>query len=295
LQFYVSGHQLNGTVDIEFYSSDDLNSFTTLLGTKTMVPIDGNGWVTTSLTSLNINVTATGFFGFKIKPNYGLNSGTGINRFLPSHTDSYASGKMAYSGGGSFSFSDIDDLPFILSVNALLPVTFCEFDVKSKILQGGDENHVVVHWATCSESNSNYFVVQESNDGIHWNDGKKVQASNVSNQRINYTIEVAAIGAQVFYRIKEVDMDLKFFYSTIKSVRRETQQEVFTVEGNYITHKMLKIHSSIGGTLKLLNQEGRLVYSRIINKGGHNLSLENLPTGYYIIRFANKTMKIFLE
>ena len=296
LKFYVSGHQQNGSVDIEFYSSDDLNSFTTLLGTKATVPIDGNGWITTSLSSLNINITAAGFYGFKLKPNYGLNSGIGVNRLLPSHTDSYSGGKMAFSGGGSFGFSDIDDVPFILSVNALLPVNFCDFTVQSRKIQAGLEDHIVVKWATCSESNSNYFIVQESNDGIHWNDIKKVQASNQSNQRINYEIETqAAISERSFYRIKEVDMDLKFFYSPIKTLSRETKQALYTIEGNYVIHKMLKIHSTVGGTFRLMNQEGKLVYSRIISKGDHNLLLETVATGYYLIRFANKTLKIFVE
>jgi hypothetical protein len=58
---------------------------------------------------------------------------------------------------------------------------------------------------------------------------------------------------------------------------------------------MLKIHSTVGGTFMLMNQEGKLVYSRIISKGDHNLFLENVATGYYLIRFANKTMKIFVE
>ncbi len=296
LKFYVSGHQQNGSVDIEFYSSDNLNSFTTFLGTKTSVPIDGNGWITTSLSSLNINLTASEFYGFKLKPNYGLNSGIGVNRLLPSHTDSYTGGKMAFSGGGDFGFSDIDDVPFILSVNALLPVTFCDFSVQSKKKQAESEDYVVVQWATCSESNSNYFLVQQSNDGIHWKDIKKVQASNVSNQRINYSIETkAALVEQTFYRIKEVDMDLKFFYSSIKSLRREANQTFYTIEGNYVRNRMLKIHSTVAGTFRLMNHEGKLVYSRVISKGDHNLLLEYLPTGYYLIRFANKTMKIFVE
>jgi len=296
LKFYVSGHQQNGSVDIEFYSSVNLNSFTTLLGTKTTVPIDGNGWITTSLSSLNVNLTASEFYGFKLKPNYGLNSGIGVNRLLPSHTDSYSGGKMAYSGGGDFGFSDIDDVPFVLSVNTILPVTFCDFSIHSKKKQAELEHYVVIQWATCSESNSIYFLVQQSNDGIHWNDIKKVQASNLSNQRINYSIEAKeGLVELTFYRIKEVNMDLKFFYSSIKSLRLETNQTFYTIEGNYVRNKMLKIHSTVAGTFRLMNHEGKLVYSRVISKGDHNLLLDYLPTGYYLIRFANKTMKIFVE
>ena len=156
--------------------------------------------------------------------------------------------------------------------------------------------HKLFRLAESSENNSNYFLVQESNDGIHWNDLKKLQASNQSNQRINYGIETqAAIWDRSFYRIKEVDMDLKFFYSPIKTLNREMNQVLYTIDGNYIMHKMLKIHSTVGGSFRLMNQEGKLVYSRIISKGDHNLLLERLPSGYYLIQFANKTMKIFVE
>ena len=104
---------------------------------------------------------------------------------------------------------------------------------------------------------------------IYRNDIKKVQASNLSNQRINYSIEAKeGLVELTFYRIKEVDMDLKFFYSSIKSLRRETNQTFYTIEGNYVRNKMLKIHSTVAGTFRLMNHEGKLVYSRVISKGG---------------------------
>ena len=44
-----------------------------------------------------------------------------------------------------------------------------------------------ITWKTASESNSDYFVLERSRDGIHWTEITELKAAGTSNKENHYT------------------------------------------------------------------------------------------------------------
>jgi hypothetical protein len=106
------------------------------------------------------------------------------------------------------------EVAYRLSWEAPLPVTLINFGAKA------EGNRVVLSWATSEESNSDYFEVQRSSDGVHWQPlGRQVaggQSSTVRNYA--FTDEHPLAGQNVF-RLKMVDIDRSYTYSAMRSVQ----------------------------------------------------------------------------
>ena len=94
-----------------------------------------------------------------------------------------------------------------------LPVELLSFDAKP------NGNIVDVTWATASEINSHYFMVQRSKDGNVFEDVVKVNASGNSSSAKNYSaVDYEPYSGVSYYRLKEADNDGKITFSNVVSV-----------------------------------------------------------------------------
>jgi hypothetical protein len=80
-----------------------------------------------------------------------------------------------------------------------------------------DGNKVKISWQTASESNNNYFEIERSSDAIEFTSILKINSQNPNSTTIlNYsTIDNNPINGKSYYRLKQVDFDGKFSYSSI--------------------------------------------------------------------------------
>ena len=100
------------------------------------------------------------------------------------------------------------DVPIGQSV--LLPVVFTKFDAHCT------NSGSVITWATESESNSNYYELERSVDGNNWSSVARIKASGTTS--IAHTYQQAdAFSGMALYRIKQVDLDGHFTYTSIIS------------------------------------------------------------------------------
>jgi trimeric autotransporter adhesin len=116
----------------------------------------------------------------------------------------------------NYSNSTSDHLPVFARydfTNAALPVTITKIDAS---LFG---KNVLVRWATATELNSSYFLVERSVDGIHFESIGKVAAagSSIALRDYIFTDTKPAEGIN-FYRIKTVDTDGRFAYTAIVKI-----------------------------------------------------------------------------
>src|SRR5579862_1829267 len=96
----------------------------------------------------------------------------------------------------------------------ILPITISQF--RGTLLSG---NAVELRWMTESETNSDYFFVQKSSDGISWSDIAKLSAQGNSSQPVSYTaLDNQPEAGQNYYRLEEVSRDGAINYSQIISV-----------------------------------------------------------------------------
>lgn len=95
----------------------------------------------------------------------------------------------------------------------VLPVELINFDA----YRAGIDVHL--EWSTASESNSDYFIVERSNDAELWSAFAMVESVGNSNEVINYTaIDRNASEGTVYYRLKQFDTDGKLTIHDMISV-----------------------------------------------------------------------------
>ncbi len=82
-----------------------------------------------------------------------------------------------------------------------LPVELSAFE--SEIV----DSHNLITWVTQSESNSDYFVLETSYDGITWSNLNTQQAAGNSNEEITYRYYDNDFNELTYYRLLQVDID----------------------------------------------------------------------------------------
>lgn len=78
---------------------------------------------------------------------------------------------------------------------------------------------VKLTWTTASETNTDYFIIDRSGNGIDFEAIGGMQAAGNSNSLRTYTnYDSSPLDGIGYYRIKQVDLDGKFTYTPIRSV-----------------------------------------------------------------------------
>lgn len=93
---------------------------------------------------------------------------------------------------------------------------------------------VELNWATSTEANNDYFIVERSIDGIHFNAIATVDGAGNSNKFMSY-IYTDSYDGKAYYRLKQIDYDGTFSYSNISysGCGSELNQiDVFVESGN---------------------------------------------------------------
>jgi Secretion system C-terminal sorting domain len=176
------------------------------------------------------------------------------------------------------------------NVLTMLPVTYRAFDAMLI------SNAVNVSWITENESGNDHFEVERSFDQKNFSTlGIVMDAQNNTGSSRRYSFKDAAPGLTshtvIYYRLKQVDADGKFTYSTVKAVRTNAVSKAFIkVSPNpYMDRLNINFVSDAAGTadIRLINATGNLVkvVSSAISKGYNNVQLQNLSAqtaGMYI-------------
>lgn len=168
-----------------------------------------------------------------------------------------------------------------------LPVELFKFDAE----KGEEPMTVDVTWTTASEENASHFGIERSNDGGHkYSEIGKIEAVGTSVVNNNYEfIDKSPQVGWNYYRLKMVDTDGSFEYSTTKVVEFKdvdiVDASVFpnpTASTVAIRHSELKV----GTGVSLLDAKGKLIHTTIVTSesGYLTLDLSTLPEGTYLIK-----------
>ena len=175
-----------------------------------------------------------------------------------------------------------------------LPVTWFDFEA---VL---NNNQVNLQWSTHTEINNDYFIVEKSQDGINFEYLDKINGAGNSNNIINYsTIDYTPYKGVNYYRIKQVDFDGKFSYSTIRTVNynannlsNKTSIKLYpnpAISSNNVKIELQGFESDKEVLVVVQNILGEQMYSKIILLDDNGFALEGidpnnrLSKGTYII------------
>jgi hypothetical protein len=216
-------------------------------------------------------------------------------------------GSLVYAScngnGANFSFAEINARGGVNN-SELLPVEFLYFTAESKA------NDTELNWATASETDNDYFIVQQSADGKTWEAIEEIFGQGTTNQTTSYqyTDKERYNTAVSYYRLIQVDFDGTENYSDIVVVNRQPDNDPV----NEINIEVFPNPATDHFTLKITNEDfqpiiqlrdilGRPVAIEISNNG--TLNHVNLPAGLssgtYILVVSKgeivTTKKIFIK
>ncbi|MCX6351159.1 MAG: T9SS type A sorting domain-containing protein [Bacteroidetes bacterium] len=176
--------------------------------------------------------------------------------------------------------------------NSALPVTLTYFDAAI------ENNIVIAKWQTASELNNDYFEVQKSTDGIHFSTIGTVKGAGNSNSIINYNFkDNSRPAATVYYRLRQVDFNGQFEYSSIAKVMTNgIMKESIEVYPNPFNDKIevnINYTQTSNIEAQLTDMKGNVYYNKCLlySKGDAPIVLntQKLKPGIYILTIKDGT------
>jgi len=171
-----------------------------------------------------------------------------------------------------------------LAAGTSLPVTFSGFNVSCR------GNGTLISWATESELNSSYFVVEKSLNGRDWSSIGKINAAGNSQSRKSYQYFHPQTGKALF-RVKEYDLDGKTTLTAIASANCESGIANTTIFPNPAKDIVkVSINSQTGERvqLQITDVEGRKLRNKsaslIAGSNQVELNLSGLADGNYLLQ-----------
>ena len=150
---------------------------------------------------------------------------------------------------------------------------------------------VNLNWTAEIETGFKNYEVQYSTDGTSFKTIASLPAAENPGapQKYSYTDASPAQG-NVFYRLKMIDIDGKFEYSKVVTTKLDCVKSPFSVYPNPVTD-ILTINNSgpqnEDATVKLFDNNGRLIYSHRLLGGTNTINTHHLPNGIYLLQLNN--------
>ncbi|HZY80660.1 MAG TPA: T9SS type A sorting domain-containing protein [Cyclobacteriaceae bacterium] len=203
----------------------------------------------------------------------------------------YVNGTTTNSGGGSSTTSNKANKAVMTATNApfanwvatqqtMMPVTLMFFKA----------NGTTLEWATASEKNFDYFVVEFSKDGIEFNEVAKVQGNGNTDVRHDYSYEITnPVVGKSYFRLKSVDFDGNTETFNVVSVVNESQKSVKlfpnpVVDGNLNVEFNFDLTEE--ANVSVMNLSGTEVAGFKVNSMENLLTL-SLDAGTYIVKVSS--------
>ncbi|MEM1328080.1 MAG: T9SS type A sorting domain-containing protein [Bacteroidota bacterium] len=203
--------------------------------------------------------------------------------FATSTSTTIPSGDLAYTTMVNTGFSG-----FTLSGGTVLPVELLYF--RGEMIK----NQAVLSWETTSEINNEGFYLERSLDGVLFTaiDFIKGAGNSLVNQKYTYTDQEIKRGQTYYYRLKQMDFDGVFEYSSIIALDTKASTEMNVLispnpSAGQVTLTYNLPQPSIA-QIQLIDQSGRLIQTLLnesSSSGHYQLSrdLSHLEKGVYFI------------
>lgn len=202
---------------------------------------------------------------------YGVTgSGTGSN--LIGFTYSITDNAGATSSAAAYS----------IETESPMPVTLVSFNTR---LEG---SVVTLQWATSSEENSKGFEIERSANASVWTKIGFVPTlapeTGSSNLLYYHFADPTSIGRRTYYRLRMIDFDGKFTYSSIRVVTSENGAIIITYP-NPAIDKLTIDGLSGSEAIKILDISGRTLIENLNNNGEtkKTVNIRSLPNGTFLI------------
>jgi photosystem II stability/assembly factor-like uncharacterized protein len=153
-------------------------------------------------------------------------------------------------------------------------------------------NKIILNWSTASENNNHGFEIERSYDGENFFKIGFVNGSGTTTEPGGYTFTDQPINSNIYYRLKQIDFDGSYEYSSVVEVYGLTPDNFYLAQNhpnpfNPSTAIQFSLPVEASVTVKLFNMLGEEL-TEIVNQdfsaGIHTVKFtsENLSSGTYL-------------
>ncbi len=146
---------------------------------------------------------------------------------------------------------------------------------------------VELFWATASEKNNDYFLVQHSPDGVLFEPFSVVHGNGTTNTISYYNdIHYYPVSGTNYYRLKQVDYDGVYEYSNIISANIiDAAQDIFLCYD--MENSLIEIFTTDHEfEVQIINISGQIVYRDRNNK---TINVRGLTNGVYVLVVSSES------
>jgi hypothetical protein len=190
--------------------------------------------------------------------------------------------------------------PFAIGpIGTPLPLKFGDFKVYEK------NNNLFVDWSSYDEVNVNHFEIERSQTGQQFTTVGRLNAKGSNGNKTDYNwIDTAPFKGVSFYRIKEVDIDMKSKYSTILRIDLSQSNSELTLFPNPVVDRKVSIQAGniSKGQYKISvsNLNGKKLYDQTLDHPGGVISQviqfpAETPPGIYSLCVNGNGLRLFKQ
>lgn len=151
-------------------------------------------------------------------------------------------------------------------------------------------NQPQVNWETSNETNFDYFGVEKSLDAKNFAEIAKVASNKASNGSAYQYADISKTLSTQFYRLKMVDNDGTFKYSSVVAVNGKASISL-ALYPNPVTNTIILSHPKAiaGAAVKVTSIDGKTLSTQNVQTGATQTSIDatRLIKGSYVVSFVN--------
>lgn len=150
------------------------------------------------------------------------------------------------------------------------------------------DNQVQLSWSTASETNNFGFEIEQTTTLDNWKKIGFVNGNGTTSETSNYSFKTDLYQNEIhYYRLKQIDLDDKFEYSSIISIDSPAHaSNLITIFPNPISNQ-INFNESISGSVQLFTAQGKLVKAITLHQQ-KTLRVGNISNGFYFLHFQNQ-------
>jgi len=174
-----------------------------------------------------------------------------------------------------------------VAASSSLPVTWKYFRASPN-----DNLGVSLQWATTEEVNTSYFEVERGTDAVNFTTLQRQSAAGNTNNLSEYFYHDYLLRPGIYYyRIKQTDMDGKFSFSRMISLK-VGHEETISVFPNPVTDNLNIQAEKTINLVEIFNSAGVRILSSVLQANSVKLNMIEYPSGIYTIRVNGENFKI---
>ncbi len=153
------------------------------------------------------------------------------------------------------------------------------------IAKANEQSEVKLVWATASETDNDYFVIERSQNGIDWEELFQESGAGNSATVLNYSmIDKNPYKGISYYQLKQVDFDGAYSYSPVISILVKYESDI-NINPNPIINQFTIIGESIEDSeiamTNMMGQEVHITITKALSKAF--VQTKSLDKGVYLV------------